>query len=88
MLPKLNDVICNLTLSKIKAEVFLSRLQERNLLERNVMTSAYHNHEKDLLTFFSPTGNMSYCNYVDGLMKSSDTITRMKNGDCSLVHLR
>ena len=48
-----------------------SRLQEWNLLERNVKTSVHRNREKYLLpVLFSSTGNMSYHNDADGLTKS------------------
>jgi hypothetical protein len=36
--PELNDPICDLNLSEIKAEVPASKVQELNPLERNVKT--------------------------------------------------
>ena len=84
----LNYLIRDFNLSKTKAAVLPSRFQEWNLLERKVKTYVYHNHENDLLPFFSSIGNMTNCKYFYGLIKSLDTIISMKNGECSLVQQR
>jgi hypothetical protein len=66
---QLNDLIRDLNLSKIKAEIFASRLQEWNLLERNFKT-CLSQPEKAFLPLFSSNGRMFYCNNADGLLKS------------------
>lgn len=48
---ELNDLIRDLDLSKEKAEILGSRLQQWNLLERDVRVSQYRRH-RDLLPFF------------------------------------
>ena len=49
----LNDLIRDLNSSKNEAEILCPRLNERNLLEKDVKISLYRNREKDLTAYFS-----------------------------------
>ena len=48
----LNNLIRDLALSKQKAELLASRLQENNLLHADVVVTHYRKHNMDLLTVF------------------------------------
>ena len=63
----LNDLVRDLSLSKEKAELLASRLNERNLLENNVHISYYRKRNFDLTTFFSIDGPLCYCHDINGL---------------------
>ena len=47
---QLNDLIRDLALSKQKSELLASRLQENNLLQKDVLVSLYRKRSTDLLT--------------------------------------
>jgi hypothetical protein len=49
---ELNDLIRDLDLSKSKAEMLGSRLQQWNLLKANVRMSVYRKSHEDLVHFF------------------------------------
>ncbi|KAJ4427779.1 hypothetical protein ANN_25432 [Periplaneta americana] len=57
---ELSDLIRDLDLSKEKAEILGSRLQQWNLLERDVRVSQYRRH-RDLLPFFEKKNNLVVC---------------------------
>jgi hypothetical protein len=65
--PELNYHRCDLNLSKIEADAFGSRFHGWNLLKQNVKNPGYSSINRSL-TFFSPTGNMSYCTDAHGLI--------------------
>lgn len=67
---ELSDLIRDLELSKNKAELLASRLQQWNLLEENVKVSVYRNREKDLTPFFNMENNLVACSDVNSLMTS------------------
>ena len=58
---QLNDLIRDLTLSEHKAELLESRLQENNLLQKNVLVSHYRKCNTDLSTVFRVNGPLCYC---------------------------
>ena len=49
---ELNDLIRDLDLPKSKAELLGSRLQQWNLLKKNVRISVYHKRHEDIIQFF------------------------------------
>ena len=49
---ELSDLIRDLGLSKEKAEILVSRLQQWNLLESDVRISQYRKRHRELLLFF------------------------------------
>ena len=67
---ELNDLIRDLDLPKSKAELLGSRLQQWNLLEKNVKVSVYRYRERDLTPFFEMENNLVACCDVNGLMAS------------------
>jgi len=66
---ELSDLIRDLDLSKEKAELLGSRLQQWNLLQRDVRVSQYRHRHRDLLPFFEKKNNLVVCCDVNGLMK-------------------
>lgn len=65
---ELSDLIRDLGLSKEKAELLGSRLQQWNLLKHDVKISQYRQRQKDLLPFFEKKENLVVCSDVNGLM--------------------
>ena len=57
---QLNDLIRDLALSKQKAELLPSRLQENNLLQMDVLVSHYRKCNTDLSTVFRVDGPLCY----------------------------
>ena len=66
---ELSDLIRDLDLSKEKAELLGSRLQQWNLLERDVRVSHYRERQRYLIPFFEKKNNLVVCCDVNGLMK-------------------
>lgn len=64
---QLNDLVRDLSLSKEKAELLASRLQENNLLDKNVRISYYRKRNFNLATFFTVDGPLCYCHDIHGL---------------------
>lgn len=67
---ELSDLIRDLGLSKEKAEILGSRLQQWNLLESDVRISQYRKRHMELLPFFEKKNNLVVCCDINGLMKS------------------
>jgi len=65
---ELNDLIHNLELSKIKAELLGSRLKQWNLLEKNVRISSFRSRLQQLVPFFRNEDDLVFCYDVDGLI--------------------
>ena len=65
---ELNNLVNDLELSKSKAELWGSRLQQWNLFESNVRISVFRDRQKDLVQFFLMEGDLVYCNGINGLM--------------------
>ena len=66
----LNDLVRDLGLSKIGAELLGSRLKEWNLLDKGTKICTFRNRQKELAQYFSKEDDLSYCNNVDQLMKA------------------
>ena len=67
---KLNDLFCNLELSKSKAELLGSRLKQLNLLEKNGRISLFHSRHQQLVPFFRKEDDLVFCYDVDGPMNA------------------
>ena len=66
---ELNDLVRNLDLTKTKAEILGSRLQQWNLLDGKVKTS-FRDRSKSLVSFFSMSNNnLVSCNDIHGLFE-------------------
>ena len=65
----MKDLIRDLNLSKDKAELLRSLLEQKNLLNETVRIS-YHNREKDLAKIFSDEDGLIYCSDVNKLIKA------------------
>lgn len=61
------DLIKDLELSKSKAEMLGSRLQQWNLLAGNEQISHLCDHYKNLVPFFLMDGDLVYCNDIHQL---------------------
>ena len=66
--PELNDLVRDLNLSKIQAELSASCLQGWNLLQQSVK-APYRKRQQWLSSFFSKDGELLYCNNVEGLLQ-------------------
>lgn len=64
---ELNDLIRDLGLPKLKAELLTSRLKEKHLLESAVRVSYYRSRSKNLEIFFKVDGPLCYCSDIEGL---------------------
>lgn len=53
-----------MSLSKQKAELLASGLQERNLVEKDVKVSYYRKRNQDLSAFFKMDGPLCYCSDI------------------------
>ena len=58
---RLNDLIRDLALSKQKAVLLASQLQENNLLQKDVVVSHYRKRNIDLSAVFRVDGPLCYC---------------------------
>ena len=67
---ELNDLIRDLGLPKMSAELLASRLSERNLLTADTKVSFYRDREKSFLKFFSLEENFVFCHDVEGLLNA------------------
>jgi hypothetical protein len=65
-----NDLVRDLNLSKSKAELLGSRLQQWNLLKENVRISVYRKMHEDLVEFFKMERGLVACNNINGLMQT------------------
>jgi hypothetical protein len=64
---ELKDLVRDLNLSKMQAELLASHLQGWHLLQQGVKVS-YRKHQQSLSSFFSKDGKLVYCNDVEGLL--------------------
>ncbi|GFX95366.1 uncharacterized protein TNCV_3684181 [Trichonephila clavipes] len=60
----LNDLVRDMSLPKNTAEVLVSRLKERQLLNSGVSFSWYQFREKEFVPFFTEEGDLVFCNNV------------------------
>lgn len=66
---KLNDLVRDLGLSKQKAELLGSRLQEQNLLDPSTRISVFRNRSDQFAKFYKQQDSLCVCVDIDGLMK-------------------
>jgi len=64
----LNDLVRDLNLSKFKAEILGSRLQQWNLLHNTTRISIYRERHHEFSRFFKLEKSLVYCCDVEGLM--------------------
>jgi hypothetical protein len=67
---ELNDLFRDLDLTKSKAELLGTRLQQWNLLKENVRISLYYKRHEDLVQFFKMERGLVACTDIDGLMQT------------------
>jgi hypothetical protein len=67
---ELNDVVSDLDLTKSKAELLGSRLQQWSLLKETVRISVYYKKHEDLVQFFKTERGLLACTDIDGLMQT------------------
>lgn len=65
---ELNDLIRDLDLPKISAELLGSRLKAKNLLSPGTSFSWYRNREEEFTCHFSKTESLVYCSDIPGLI--------------------
>ena len=66
---ELNDLVRDLELTKEKAELLGSRLQERNLLKPATKISHFRSHNMKFSSFYAQEENVCFCNDISGLMQ-------------------
>ncbi|EFN72326.1 hypothetical protein EAG_00114, partial [Camponotus floridanus] len=64
---ELSDLIRDLNLSKQKAELLASRLQEWKHLDPTTQVTIYRNRNHAILPFFKKENDMCFCNDIKGL---------------------
>ena len=69
---ELNDLVRDLGLTKTKAELLGSRLQQWNLLEKGTTISHFRNRHAELAPFYSKEDNVCFCTDIGGLLKELD----------------
>jgi len=67
---ELNDLVCDLELSKSKAELLGSGHKQWNLLEKIVRISSFRSRHQQLVPFFRKEDDLVFCYDVDGLMNA------------------
>lgn len=67
---ELNDLVRDLELPKVKAELLASRMKQWKYLDEGVKISLYRYRQKDLEEFFTMEGTLVACKDVDGLFKA------------------
>ena len=65
---RLNDLVRDLYLSKEKAEILGSRLQQWNLLESGTTISSFRSRNHNLSDYYASAENICYCKDIGGLM--------------------
>ena len=65
---ELNDLVCNLSLSKSSAELLASRLKEKNLLSDSACITFYLNRHQEFLHFFFEEKDLVYCTDIAQLL--------------------
>ena len=66
----LNDLACDLYLSKQQSELLASRLKQWNLVQEDVRITSFRNRNKDLTSFFDMENKLCYCTNIPGLFTS------------------
>ena len=66
----LNDLACDLYLSKQQSELLVSRLKQWNLVQEDVRITSFRNQNKDMTSFFDMEIKFCYCINIPGLFTS------------------
>ena len=66
---KLNDLVCDLELSKKAAEILVSRLQVKHLLHNSEKVLYFQKQDQFYVTFFSEQKQCIYCHDIAGLLR-------------------
>ena len=82
---QLNDLVRDLALSKEKAEVLGSRLQQWNLLESGTTISSFRHRNKTLARYYAIDDDICYCKDVNSLMTELGINIILLSGDCLLI---
>ena len=69
---ELNDLVCDLGLSKKAEEIVASRLQAKHLLGDSAKVSYFQKRDKSFATFFSEQKQFVYCHNIPGLLRQLD----------------
>jgi hypothetical protein len=67
---EVSDLIKDLYLSKIEAEILPSRLQQWNLLDENVNISIYRSRELKFTSFYTMEDSLVACVNINGLIEA------------------
>ena len=70
----LNDLIRDLCLSLEKAELFASRLKERDIVEKDVKVRYYRKRRRDLFSTFKVEGPLCYCHDIEVLFQTQGIV--------------
>jgi hypothetical protein len=74
---KLNGLVHNLELPRVKPELLASRMNQWKYLDEGVKITLYHYRQKNLEEFFTTDGTLVACKDVDGLFKALSLILLM-----------
>jgi len=67
---ELNNLVLDLELPNVKAELLASRMKQWKYLDEGVKITLYHYCQKNLEEFFTMEGTLVACKDVDGLFKA------------------
>ena len=65
---QLNDLLCDLSLSKESSEILTSRLDEHGIVGSETKIAFYRDRDDVLIRFFTMEDNFVYCNNIQGLL--------------------
>ena len=65
---QLNELVCDLGLTKESTEILASRLGEHDILDSNTKITFRHDRDNLLIRFFSMEDDFVHCNNIQGLL--------------------
>jgi len=65
----LNDLVRDLGLSKLKAQLLGSRLKQWNLLDTNTRISYFRNRQEEFMRYFTKEDDLVFCNNAEELLQ-------------------
>ena len=65
---QLNDLVCDLGLTKESTEILASRLGEHGILDSNTKIIFHHDRDNLLIRFFIMEDDFVHCNNIQGLL--------------------